>query len=328
VGELTKVGRRAGSATPVVAVAVLPGMPLFEIAVPLEVFATPRPGLVEPPYAVRLCAEDPSSDFGAFSLQVSHSFADLADADTVIVPALPAWDHPVPESLVVALQDARARGARVVGLCTGSFALAAAGILDGLTATTHWMYADELASRYPQVRVDRDVLYAGNAQVMTSAGTASGLDLCIELLRRDHGAAVANDVARRMVIAPHREGGQAQFVRAKPPSTTDRSLGPVLMWGLEHLDEGIGATELAAAHHISTRTLSRYFREQLGSSPTRWLVEQRVRRAQELLEQTSFTIAQIAPMAGFESTSTLRSHFVSVVGISPRDYRRLFNPGT
>src|SRR3954471_14207833 len=129
------------------------------------------------------------------------------------------------------------QGARVVGLCTGSFALAAAGILDGLTATTHWMYADELASRYPQVRVDRDVLYAGNAQVMTSAGTASGLDLCIELLRRDHGAAVANDVARRMVIAPHREGGQAQFVRAKPPSTTDRSLGPVLMWGLEHLDE-------------------------------------------------------------------------------------------
>ena len=322
------VGRRGSKVSPVVAVAVLPGMPLFEIAVPLEVFAEPRPGLVEPAYDVRLCAEDRSSSFGAFSLQVSHGFEDLPGADTVIVPALPSWDHPVPDALVGALQAAADEGARVVGLCTGAFALAAAGLLDGLTATTHWMYADQLAARYPLVRVDRDVLYAGTDQVMTSAGTASGLDLCIELLRRDHGAAVANDVARRMVIAPHREGGQSQFVSPKPPSTTDRRLGPVLMWALEHLDEGIGAAEMAAAHHISTRTLSRHFREQLGTSPTRWLVEQQVRRAQELLEQTSFTIAQIAPMAGFESTSTLRSHFVAVVGISPRDYRRLFSPGT
>jgi AraC family transcriptional activator FtrA len=316
------------SSSPVVAVAIVPGMPLFEIAVPLEVFAEPRPGLVEPPYDVRLCAERPSSDFGAFSLQVGHGFEELARADTVIVPALPSWDHPVPDALVGALQEARAAGARIVGLCTGAFALATAGLLDGLTATTHWMYTDELAARYPLVRVDRDVLYAGTEQVMTSAGTASGLDLCIELLRRDHGAAVANDVARRMVIAPHREGGQAQFVRAKPPNSTDRSLGPVLMWALEHLDEAIGVAEMAEAHHISTRTLSRHFREQLGTSPTRWLVEQRVRRAQELLERTSFTIAQIAPMAGFESTSTLRSHFAEVVGISPRDYRRLFNLGT
>lgn len=308
-----------------VGVAVLPGMPLFEIAVPCEVFATPRPGLVEPPYEVRLCAEQTTPGFGTFSLTVSDDFHDLERSDTIIVPALPSWDSVVPESLVRALQGGRKRGARVVGLCTGAFALAAAGLLDGVPSTTHWMYAAELAQQFPLVPVDRDVLYAGTDRVMTSAGTASGLDLCLELVRRDHGAAVANDVARRMVVAPHRAGGQAQFVAVLPADDTSR-LAPVLNWALEHLDQSISLDDLARAAHVSVRTVGRQFRDQLGTTASRWLTEQRVRRAQELLERTSFTVAQVAAMSGFESASTLRSNFSRIVGTSPRDYRRAFNP--
>ncbi|MGJ9412401.1 GlxA family transcriptional regulator [Aeromicrobium sp. CF4.19] len=307
-----------------VAVAVIPGMPLFEIAVPLEVFATPRPGLVEPPYDVALCAEDPSADFGSFMLGSLSGLDVLAEADTVVVPALPTWDHDVPTALVDAIKTAHARGARVVGLCTGAFTLAAAGLLDGIPATTHWMYADQLAARHPRVKVDPNVLYAGTADVMTSAGTASGLDLCLELVRRDHGAAVANDVARGMVVAPHREGGQAQFIRPQPVAVADRSLAPVLDWSLEHLHEGITVGEMAAAGHVSTRTLSRHFGEQLGMTPTTWLTEQRVRRAQEHLERTTLTVAEIAATVGFESASTLRSQFHRIVGTSPRSYRTLF----
>ena len=309
---------------PTIGVAVLPGMPLFEIAVPCEVFGTPRPGLVEPPYEVQLCAAEAISSFGAFSLQVAHDFAALASADTVIIPALPTWDTPIPDSLLVALKAAHERGARVVGLCTGAFALATAGLLDGLPATTHWMYAAQLASRFPRVLVDRDVLYAGTAQVMTSAGTASGLDLCLELVRRDHGAAVANGCCTPDGRRSAPGGRQAQFITAAPAAMDDRSLAPALDWALEHLSESITAVEMAAAMHVSVRTLSRHFRDQLGTTPARWLIEQKVRRAQELLETTRFTIAQIAPMAGF--ASALRSHFSSVAGTSPRVYRRSFNP--
>jgi transcriptional regulator GlxA family with amidase domain len=300
-------------------------MPLFEIAVPLEVFATPRPGLVEPAYNVQLCAEEPVASFGAFSLHVTYGYDFLENASTVIVPALATWDTAVPPALLDALRKARANGSRIVGLCTGAFALAQAGLLDGLPATTHWMYASHLAHRYPKVQVNRDVLWAGTRDVVTSAGTASGLDLCLELLRRDHGARVANDVARRMVVAPHREGGQAQYVREEPPADIDRSLGPALEWALANLSDNITVGDLAKAVHVSDRTLVRRFRDQLGITPTRWLTEQRVRRAQELIERTEFTIAQIAPMAGFESASILRAHFVALLGASPRTYRRLFN---
>jgi AraC family transcriptional activator FtrA len=317
-------GRTADPRT--VAVAVLPGMPLFEIAVPMEVFAAPRPGLVEPPYEVSLCAENATADFASFVLGSLDGFDTLAAAQTVIIPALPSWDHSVPDALIDAVRAAHERGARIVGLCTGAFAVAAAGLLDGIASTTHWMYAHELAARHPRALVDPNVLYAGTADVMTSAGTAAGLDLCIELVRRDHGSAVANDVARRMVVAPHREGGQAQFLRPQPVGVADRSLAPALDWAIEHLGDGISTDDIAAVVHVSPRTLSRRFKEQLGTTPSSWLNDQRVRKAQELLEKSTFTVAEIAATVGFESASTLRAQFHRVVETSPRAYRTLFAP--
>jgi AraC family transcriptional activator FtrA len=312
------------SGASVIGVAVLPGMPLFEVAVPCEVFGTPRPGLVEPPYDVRLCSDADGVDLGIGILRVDHRWSDLAGAGTVIVPALAAWDAPVPSGLVEALKAAHRKGARVVGLCTGAFALGKAGLLDGRDATTHWMYAQQLADRNPLARVDRDVLWAGDERVLTSAGTASGLDLCLELVGRDHGAAIANDVARRMVTAPHRTGGQSQFVAWSSPPTNDRGLAPALDWALEHLHEEIGPAELAVAAHVSIRTLSRRFYDSLGITPAGWILEQRVRRCQELLETTAFPIQQVTAMAGFASPSTMRSHFARLVGTSPSDYRRTF----
>lgn len=309
-----------------VAVAVLPGMPLFEVAVPCEVFGAPRPGLVEPPYDLRLCAEGAGVDLGIGMLRVAHDWNHLAAAELVIVPALASWDAPVPQALVRALQQAHREGARVVGLCTGAFVLGEAGLLDGRDATTHWMYTHHLAARNPGARVDRDVLWAGDDRVLTSAGTASGLDLCLELLRRDRGAAVSNDVARRMVTAPHREGGQSQFVAWSTPPTHDRGLAPALDWALEHLHEEIGPAELAAAAHVSVRTLSRRFHDSLGATPAEWITEQRVRRCQELLETTTFPVTQVAAMAGFSSPSTMRAHFTRVVGTSPNAYRKTFGP--
>ena len=314
---------RSGPATSI-AVAVLPGMPLFEVAVPCEVFGTPRPGLVDPPYEVRMCAADDGVDLGVGTLRVGYRWADLATADCAIVPALAAWDAHVPDGLVEALRAAYRRGALVVGLCTGAFALGAAGLLDNRDATTHWMYTRELAEQNPLARVDRDVLWAGDKQVLTSAGTASGLDLCLEIVRRDRGAAIANDVARRMVTAPHRTGGQSQFVAWATPPTSDRGLAPTLDWALEHLHEEIGSDELARAAHVSVRTLSRRFRDSLGTSPAEWILEQRVRRCQELLETTSFPLTQVTAMAGFSSPSTMRAHFTRLVGTSPSEYRRTF----
>lgn len=313
---------------PRIGVAVLPGMPLFEIAVPCEVFGTPRPGLIDPPYDVRLHSGDDSVDLGVGSLRVQSDWDDLAASDTIIVPALAAWDADVPDGLVTALVEAHALGVRIVGLCTGAFALAAAGLLDGRDATTHWMYTDQLVAMVPTARVDRNVLWAGDDRVMTSAGTASGLDLCLELVRRDRGARVANDVARRLVTAPHRAGGQSQFVAWSTPPARDQGLAPALDWALSRLDEEFGPAEMASAAHLSTRTLSRRFRDSLGTPPGEWLTEQRVRRSQELLETTDFSISQIAAMSGFSSVSTMRAHFTRIVGASPRSYRVTFlGPG-
>jgi transcriptional regulator GlxA family with amidase domain len=298
-------------------------MPLFEVAVPCEVFGA-RPGLVEPPYDVRLCSDERGVDLGIGTLRVDHRWGDLPGCDTVIVPALETWDAPVPSGLVDALVESYERGARVVGLCTGAFALGRAGLLDGRDATTHWMYTAHLAAQNPRARIDRDVLWAGDERVLTSAGTASGLDLCLELVRRDRGVAVANDVARRMVTAPHRAGGQSQFVAWSSPPTPDRGLAPALDWALERLHDEIGPAQLAAAAHVSVRTLSRRFQDSLGTTPAGWILEQRVRRCQELLETTDFPVTEIAAMAGFGSASTMRTHFTRLVGTSPTDYRRTF----
>ena len=309
----------------VVAVAVTPGAPIFELAVPSEVFGIDRPYLVDPWYELRLCAVEPGSTpvAGGFSVQTPHGLEALAVADTVIVPACTNV-HAAPDpALLDALRDAHARGARIAAICSGAFVLAAAGLLAGRRATTHWMHADELSRRYPDVHVDPSVLYVQDGGVFTSAGTAAGLDLCLELVRQDHGAAVANMLARRIVIPPHRSGGQAQFVETPMPRAGD-GLARLLDWALARLDQPLTLADLAREAHLSTRTLARRFETATGMTPMRWLVAQRVRRAQQLLEATDEPVERIAELAGFGSAANLRQHFSRVIGVSPLGYRRTF----
>jgi len=308
-----------------VAVAVTTGAPIFELAVPCEVFAIPRPDLADPWYEFQLCAEPAETIVAAgFQVRADHTWADLATADTVIVPAC-ALPETVPSALIDALRRAHSDGARIVSLCSGAFILAAAGLLDGRRATTHWMHAPDLARLYPQVRVDASVLYVDEGDVLTSAGTAAGIDLCLELVRRDHGSAVANALARRLVVPPHRDGGQAQYVELPAAAAReDNQLARLTEWTVERLDQPLTLDDLATASHLSTRTLARRFDSAFGMSPLRWLIAQRVRRAQELLESGDETVDRVAERAGFGTAANLRKHFARACGVSPSAYRRTF----
>jgi AraC family transcriptional regulator, transcriptional activator FtrA len=310
-----------------VAVAVTSGAPIFELAVPCEVFGIPRPELVDPWYELQLCAvERCDVRVGAgFLLAPEYGLDTLEHADTVIVPACANVHESPPEPLLKALRRARANGSRIAAICSGAFVLAAAGLLDGRRATTHWMHAAELRRGFPRVTVDASVLYIEDGQVFTSAGTAAGVDLCIELVRRDHGSAIANALARRMVTPPHREGGQAQYVET-PVSNTGLGdgLSSVLEWALERLDQPLTVVDLAEAGHMSTRTLARRFVATVGMSPLQWLVVQRVQRAQELLESTDESIDWIAHATGFGTAANLRRHFARRAGVSPAVYRQSF----
>jgi AraC family transcriptional activator FtrA len=313
----------------VVAVAVTPGAPIFELAVPCEVFGIGRPDLVDPWYGFRLCAVDPgrTSVAAGFSVEATQGLEALADSDTVIIPACVNVHAAPPPALLDALREAHARGARVAAICSGAFVLAAAGLLAGRRATTHWMHADELARRYPEVQVDPGVLYVQDGTIFTSAGTAAGLDLCLELVRQDHGAAVANMLARRLVIPPHRSGGQAQFVETPLPQAGD-SLAGLLDWALAHLDQPLTLSDLARAAHLSRRTLARRFQTAVGMTPMQWLLAQRIHRAQQLLEATDEPVERIAGLAGFGSPANFRQHFARATGVSPLGYRRTFQyPG-
>lgn len=315
----------------VVAVAVTRSAPIFELAVPCEVFGIARPEIADPWYELRLCAVEtgPVAVASGFHLRSPYGIADLADADTVIVPACANIHEFPPPALVRALREAHARGSRIAAICSGAFALAAAGLLDGKRATTHWMHAAELARRHPEVTVDPAVLYAQDGKVFTSAGTAAGLDLCLELVRQDHGTAAANALARRLVIPPHRDGGQAQYVEMPVPPSADDGLAGVLDWALTRLDQPLTLTDLAQAAHVSTRTLFRRFHRALGVSPGQWLLTQRIRLARELLESTGHPVEHIAEIAGFGSPANLRQHFARAMGISPLAYRRTFrDPAT
>ena len=308
-----------------VAIVVTPGTPLFELSVPIEVFGMNRIDLVDPWYDVRLCGLRPGRveiDRG-FSVDVKHGLDGLETADTVIVPSAVNMHGDPPAQLGAAIRAAHARGTRIASICSGAFVLAAAGILDDRRATTHWIYADELARRYPAVHVDASVLYRQDGRVFTSAGTAAGLDLCLELVRQDHGSAVANRLARRLVIPPHRAGGQAQYVETPLPET-DHRFSELLEWALARLDRPLTLLDLAHAGHVSTRTLARRFHAALGTSPLRWLLAERIRRAQELLETTDKPIEQVSELVGFGRSSSLREHFLRTTGVSPLAYRRTF----
>jgi AraC family transcriptional regulator, transcriptional activator FtrA len=304
---------------------VAPGANPFEFAVACEVFGLRRPELDVEWYDFRLAGlTRPVVVNGGWTLDTPHGLEAVADADTVIVPASPIDEAPPPD-LVDAVRAAADRGARLVSFCSGVFAIAATGVLDGRTATTHWMYVDELRRRHPRITVDPDVLYIDGGQVLTSAGTAAGIDLALHIVRLDHGAEVANAVARRMVVPPHRDGGQAQFAVAPVPRTVDDDpLGPVMNWMIEHLDEQVTVPQLARLAAVSPRTFARRFREVTGTTPLRWLTHQRVARAQELLEVTDLPIDVVANRVGFGSAANLRLHFRATLSTTPAVYRDRF----
>lgn len=254
-----------------------------------------------------------------FRAQMPYRFEDALEAHTLVVPAAHAPDPEV----VATVREAHRRGIRIASICTGAFVLAEAGLLDGRSAATHWVHAAELARRFPAVDVRTEVLYLDEGDLLTSAGVTAGLDLCLHLVRKDFGSAVAANVARRLVMAPHRDGGQAQYLTA-PAVVNEGSLEPVMRWMHEHLTEPLTLASIAEHAAMSTRTLSRQFRAQTGSTPLQWLIRLRVHRAQELLETTDLAIDQIATACGFGSPVLLRQHFAKTLTTTPTAYRRTF----
>jgi transcriptional regulator GlxA family with amidase domain len=310
-----------------VACLALDGVVAFDLSVPAMVFGHRVEGS-RYRFTVSACAPGPVATSTGFSLLADHGLDALAEADTVIVPGIWRTSGPFPPAAVEAVRAADRRGARMVSICTGAFVLAAAGVLDGRRATTHWHNAAELAARYPAVDVDPDVLYVDEGRVLTSAGVAAGIDLCLHIMRRDHGAEYANAVARRIVVAPHRDGGQAQFVDRPLPPAPATGLQDTRAWALARLDEPL--TIAALAHHalMSERTLVRRFRDETGTSPLRWLVSQRVAEARRLLEETDLPVEHVATRCGFGTAVSLREHFRRVTHTTPVAYRKAFRGST
>ncbi|MEV6410646.1 helix-turn-helix domain-containing protein [Kribbella sp. NPDC051718] len=310
-----------------IAVLAIEGAVGLELAGACQVFAAAHdPVSGEPLYDVRVCGDRAGTTVRAhrleiFRAQAPYSFEEALEADTIIVPAA----YTASEEVVELVREAHRRGIRIASICTGAFTLAAAGLLDGRMAATHWAHAERFAREYPQVEVATDVLYLDDGDLLTSAGVTAGLDLCLHLVRRDHGSAIAANVARRLVMAPHRDGGQAQFITA-PTVAGEGSLEPVMRWMQEHLAEPLSLASIAAHASMSTRTLSRQFRAQTGSTPLQWLIRLRIDRAQELLETTDLTIDQIATTCGFGSPLLLRQHFTKALATTPTAYRRTFAP--
>lgn len=298
----------------------------FEFGILVELFGLPRPELPVPWYRFSLCSLDRGSlaATGGVRIQGGRGLAALREADTIAIPGWRDPDEVPPPPLLDALRRAHDRGARVLALCSGAFVLAAAGLLDGRRATTHWRYADALQGRYPRVRVEPNVLYVDEGSVLTSAGSAAGIDLCLHVIRRDHGAEIANQVARRLVVPPHRDGGQSQYVREPVARRQPAGLAPVLDWALTRLDRPLTLADLARQANMSVRTLARRFVEETGSTPHRWLVHQRLLAAQRRLESTDDSIEAVAGAVGFESAMTLRHHFRRAFGTTPTAYRRRF----
>jgi transcriptional regulator GlxA family with amidase domain len=301
----------------------------FEMAVPCEVWGIDRTSMGVPKGEVRVCSPEamPLDSGLGYTLTPAHGLEALRWADTVIVPAAP---KPLETSVtapdvLVALEAAHARGARIASLCSGAFVLAEAGLLDGRRATTHWMFADVFRERFPHVELDPTVLYVGAGNVYTSAGTAAAIDLCLHLVRLDHGAEIANIVARRMVVPPHRDGGQAQYVETPVPRLEAADpLASVLSWAAAHLDREISVQDMARRGFMAPRTFARRFRASTGSTPLQWLLQQRVALAQRLLETTDLPVDLVAQRAGFGSGPNLRQHFGRIAGTSPAQYRRRF----
>ncbi|MBB3607859.1 AraC family transcriptional activator FtrA [Rhizobium sp. BK602] len=313
---------------PHVAALVYDGLCTFEFGVAYEIFGLPRPEMGENWYRFSACGieDGPLRAAGGLSVQVDHGLDSLAEADLIIVPGWRGIAAPVPAPLIAALQAASRRGARIMSLCSGVAVLAAAGLLAGRKATTHWRYVDAIAARYPDITVDADVLYVDEDAVLTAAGSAAAIDLCLHVVRRDFGPEGANSVARRLVVPPHREGGQAQYIEA--PVLRQREgarLGPLLEWMRERLQEEQPIAMLAARAGMSTRTFQRRFEATTGMAPGEWLLAERLRYARDLLEkETMISLDDVAVASGFGSLATMRHHFRERLAVSPSDYRKRF----
>jgi len=311
----------------IVAVLLFSGGPIFESSIPLSVFGIDRQDAGVPRYRLLVCGgeEGPLRTTGGLELTAPHGLEAISRAGTVVVPAWRSITSPPPEEALDALRRAHEEGARIVGLCTGAFVLAAAGLLDGRPATTHWMYAPTLAKRYPSVHVDPRELFVDDGDVLTSAGTAAGIDLCLHIVRSDHGNEAAGALARRLVVPPRRSGGQERYLdRSLPEEIGADPLAEVVAWALEHLHEQFDVETLAARAYMSRRTFDRRFRSLTGSAPLQWLITQRVLQAQRLLETSDYSVDEVAGRCGFRSPVALRGHFRRQLGSSPAAYRAAY----
>jgi transcriptional regulator GlxA family with amidase domain len=308
-----------------VSVVAFDGVVLGDLSTACEVFGLAMGKDGRPAYEVRVCSESLEVESMHVALRVPWRLSSLAQADTVIVPGLDDVNRPIPVSVLRAIRRTAERGARVASICTGAFVLAATGLLDGLRATTHWLAAADFARRHPSISLDANVLYVDNGRLLTSAGAAAGFDLCIHMVRRDCGADVAASVARLAVMPLERTGGQAQFIEHAPPSEASGSMTALTTWIEQNLPRELPLPVIARRAAMSTRTLSRRFREQVGTTPAAWIAHARVRRAQRLLETTNLAVERVAAEVGFGSATVMRQHFGTVVGTSPQAYRRAFS---
>jgi transcriptional regulator GlxA family with amidase domain len=308
-----------------VAALIWDGVAPFEFGVLCEAFGLDRRDDGVPLLDFAVCAPTPGPvPFSlGFSVNVDHGLDRLEEADLIGVPAM-RRDRPLPDGVGEALRRAHDRGARLLSVCSGAFALGEAGLLDGRECTTHWKYTDELAARFPEAKVVPEVLYVDSGQVVTSAGTAAGLDATLHIWRQEHGAGVASAVARRMVVPPQRDGGQAQFIQRAVPEVDADTLAPLLGWIVENLDQPLDVDSLARRSLMSPRTFARRFKAETGATPHSWVTNQRVLRAEQLLETSDKPVEWIATEVGFGNAATLRHHFTRVRGLSPQAYRRRF----
>jgi AraC family transcriptional activator FtrA len=315
---------RLGSPHEVVAIAY-DGLCTFEFGIVVEAFALPRPEFDFPWYHFRVAAaERPIRAMGGFSLQVDAGLEILSEAQTIIIPGWRNRDEPPPLALTEALRVAHRRGARLLSICSGAFVLAAAGLLDGRRATTHWQHARHLADACPGATLVDDVLYVEDGPIVTSAGSSAGIDACLHLIRADHGARIANIVARRLVMPPHRDGGQAQYVEAPIQARPGRSIAAVLDWARERLSEPLEIGAMARHAGLSERTFLRRFRDGTGATPLRWLRRERIGRAMKLLEESELALADIGAACGFASPESFRKAFFEIARTSPAAYRNRF----
>jgi AraC family transcriptional regulator, transcriptional activator FtrA len=308
-----------------VAVLAFDGVAPFELGVLHEAWGSDRSDDGLPVMDFAICAPEvgPVISQGGFSMVVDQDLYRAAEADLLAVPACQEG-RPVPEAVLRVLREGHARGAKILSLCTGAFVLGEAGLLDGRSCTTHWRHSDRLAARFPAARVVPEVLYVDDGQVLTSAGTAAGIDACLHHVRCELGASVANLIARRMVVPPQRDGGQRQYIDLPVPNCSADSLTPLLTWMREHLAEDQPVRLLAKRAAMSERTFARRFAAETGTTPGKWLLAQRLHHARTLLESTDLAVETVATRAGFGSAALLRHHFGAAVGVAPAEYRRTF----